>query len=200
MLSQALPSHCSPSALRSSGTSAHISHHSAFHKAAVCTKSLTQVLQKKTQFWFYCLCLYSMYCFMQKLPAAEWISEPPAWACARTTFIFKVLLITSQPFSSSYYNFYIFCTMWNWALSQLSLMWFFPKGRTQQLLWHLLWKGVMDSRENLTVALQDALPHVSMWFFFVSLPVKDCWEVFLCWKYKALMGRVVLKLTKSHYI
>lgn len=58
--------------------STYLAHHSALHKAAVCAKSLTQVLQKKPQLWFYCICLYNMYCAMQKLPEAEGISEPAA--------------------------------------------------------------------------------------------------------------------------
>lgn len=54
---------------------------------------------------------------MQKLLKVEGINEPTAWACASTTFIFKFLLTTSQPFSSSFYNFYIF----GWYETELSL-------------------------------------------------------------------------------
>lgn len=163
--------------------SMYLAHHFAFHKPAVYTKFLTQVLQKKTPFWLCCLCLYNVYCVMQKLLEVGGISEPTASASASATFIFEFMLATSQSFPSSYYNFCIFCVMWNWALSRLSLKWFFPTGRTQQLLWHLAVEK-SDGWHLWCVERSDGdcrMPFlVFPCGFFVCLPVKDCWDMFSC--------------------
>lgn len=92
--------------------------------------------------------------------------------------------------------------MWNWALSQLSSVWFFPKGKMQQLLWHLAVERNDGWQESLKVGTaRSSSPPFHVIFFFCLLTSKRLLrQVFLCWKYKALMGTVVLKLTVTLHL